>query len=132
MRRLITVIALAASAALAAAGPALAAGAHAPAIAACRASGAQASCTVTATIRHPGIIRAHATARPAQHVTVTWSMTCTSGKASQSAMGSFTAKTPVSRILRHPFRHPASCKVTATTRLAKTGHLHAWLTDQNS
>jgi hypothetical protein len=131
MRRLITVIALAASAALAAA-PALAAGAHTTTTATCRASGAQASCTVTATIRHPGIIRAHASARPAQHVTVTWSMTCASGKSSRSAMGSFTAKTPVSRILPHPFRHPASCKVTATTMLAKKGHLHAWLTDQDS
>jgi hypothetical protein len=131
MRRLITVIALAASAALAA-GPAWAAGAHTTTVAVCRASGAQASCIVTATIRHPGIIRAHATARPAQHVSVTWSMTCTSGKSSKSATGSFTAKTPVSRILPHPFRHPSSCKVTATTRLAKTGHLHAWLTAQNS
>ena len=131
MRRLISVIALAASAALVA-GPALAAGAPATTVAACRASGAQASCTITATIRHPGVIRAHATSRPAQHVTVTWSMTCTSGKSSQSAMGSFTAKTPVSRILPHPFRHPSSCKVTTTTKLAKTGHLHAWLTDQSS
>ena len=131
MRRLMIVIAVAAFAALAA-GPALAAGGHATTTASCRASGAQASCTVTATIRHPGVIRAHATSRPAQHVTVTWSMTCTSGKSSQSAMGSFIAKTPVSRILPHPFRHPSSCKVTTTTKLAKTGHLHAWLTDQSS
>ena len=131
MRRLIIVIAAAASAAIAA-GPAWASGTPGPTIAACRASGAQASCTVTATIGHPGIIRAHATARPAQHVTVTWSMTCTSGKATRTASGSFTAETPVSRILPHPFRHPASCKVTSSTRLAKTGHLHAWLTDQKS
>ncbi len=131
MRRLIIVIAVAATAAIAA-GPAWASGTPAPTIAACRASGAQASCTVTATIHHPVVIRAHATSRPAQHVTVTWSMTCTSGKATGSASGSFTAETPVSRILPHPFRHPASCKVTASTRLAKTGHLHAWLTAQNS
>lgn len=130
MRRLITVIALAASAALVG-GPALAAGGHAR-TATCRASGAQATCTTTATIRHPGVIRAHAIARPAQHVTVTWWMTCKSGKSSRSAMGSFTAKTPVSKILRHPFRHPASCKVTATTKLARKGHLHAWLTARNS
>ena len=131
MRRLIVVIAVAATAAIAA-GPAWASGTTVPTIAACRASGAQASCTVTATIHHPVVIRAHATARPAQHVTVTWSMTCTSGKASRTASGSFTAETPVSRILPHPFRHPAVCKVSDSTRLAKTGHLHAWLTAQNS
>jgi hypothetical protein len=130
MRRLIIVLAVVGSAAISA-GPAWASGTPAT-IAACRASGAQASCTVTATIGHPGIIRAHATSRPAQHVTVTWSMTCTSGKATGTASGSFTAQTPVSRILPHPFRHPSSCKVTDTTRLAKTGHLHAWLTAQNS
>jgi len=129
MRRLIIVLAVAASAAISA-GPAWAA--ESPTIAACRASGAQASCTVTATIRHPGIIRAHATSRPAQQVTVTWSMTCTSGKSTASTSGSFTAETPVSRILTHPFRHPSSCKVTASAKLAKTGHLHAWLTDQSS
>ena len=129
MRRLIIVIAVAATAAIAA-GPAWASGT--PTIAACHASGAQASCTVTATIHHPVLIRAHATARPAQHVTVTWSMTCTSGKATRTASGSFTAETPVSRILPHPFRHPASCKVSASTRLAKTGQLHARLTAQNS
>ena len=131
MRRLIIVIAAAASAAIMA-GPAWAGGTPVATIASCRASGAQASCTVTGTIRHPTIIRAHATARPAQHVTVRWSMTCISGKATGTASGSFTARTPVSRILPHPFRHPRSCTVTATTRLAKTGHLHAWLTAQNS
>jgi hypothetical protein len=131
MRRLIIVIAVAASAAIAA-GPAWAGGTPVTTIAACRASGAQASCALTAKIGHPVIIRAHATARPAQHVTVTWSMTCTSGKATGTTSGSFTAETPVSRILPHPFRHPGSCKVTASTRLAKTGHLRAWLTAQNS
>ena len=130
MRRLIIVLAVIGSAAISA-GPAWASGTPTT-IAACRASGAHASCSVTATISHPGIIRAHATSRPAQHVTVTWSMTCTSGKATRTASGSFTAQTPVSRILPHPFRHPSSCKVTDTTRLGKTGHLHAWLTAQNS
>jgi hypothetical protein len=127
----IIVIAAAASAAISA-GPAWAGGTPATTIASCRASGTQASCTVTGTIHHPTIIRAHATARTAQHVTVTWSMTCKSGKATGITSGKFTAETPVSRILPHPFRHPGSCTVTAATQLAKTGHLHAWLTAQNS
>jgi hypothetical protein len=87
-------------------------------------SDAAATCTVSRAIRHPNIIRAHATARPHQKVTVTWSMTCTKRKATAS----FIARTPASRKLRQPFRHPRFCTVTAATQLASSGHLHAWLT----
>jgi hypothetical protein len=125
MRRLITVIVAASSAALIAS-PAWAAAAH-PA-SSCRASGAAATCTASATIRHPNVIRVHATATPHQKVTVTWSMTCAKGKATKSTSGSFTAAAPVSRKLGHPFRHPGSCTVSATAQLTKSGHLHAWLT----
>jgi hypothetical protein len=127
MRRLITLIVAAASAVLISS-PAWAAAGHTHKTGSCHAAGTAAACTVSRAIRHPNIIRAHATARPHQKVTVTWSMTCTKRKATASSSGSFTARTPASRKLRHPFRHPRSCTVTVATQLASSGHLHAWLT----
>lgn len=131
MRRFLIVIAAVASATVLSS-PAWAAGTHGHKSASCRASGTAASCSVGATVHHPGVIRAHATARRNQDVTVTWSMTCTKdkGKVSGSTSGSFTAKTPASRKLSQPFRHATSCTVSATATLAKSGHLHAWLTSR--
>ena len=129
MRRIIILIATAASAVFISSS-ALAAETH-HVIASCHARGTAASCTATGTIHHPRVIRAHATARPNQKVTVHWSMTCTKRKATRSTHGSFTARTPVSHRLHKPFRRPDACKVTDTTTLAKKGHLHAFLTAQS-
>jgi hypothetical protein len=73
----------------------------------------------------------HATSRPRQKVGVAWSVTCTKGKKTASTSGSFTARTPASHKLRQPFRHSGSCTVTAAAQLAKTGHLHVWLTSRH-
>ncbi len=130
MRRLITLL-VAASSAVLISSPAWAAADNSHKAVSCRASGAAASCTVTRTIHHPNIIRVHATARPHQNVSVTWTMTCTKGKDVDTTSGSFTARAPVSRKLHHSDRHANSCTVSATVTLAKTGHLHAWLTAQH-
>jgi hypothetical protein len=130
MRRLITLL-VAASSAVLISSSAWAAADHPPKASSCRASGAAASCTVTRTVHHPNVIRVHATARPNQTVSVTWSMTCTKGKDIDTTSGSFTARTPVSHRLRPSDRHSGSCAVSATVQLAKSGHLHAWLTAQN-
>jgi hypothetical protein len=127
MRRLITLVVVAASAALISS-PAWAAADHAHKAGTCRAAGNAATCTVSQTIRHPNVIRVHATARPHQKVGVAWSMTCVKGRTTASSSGSFIARTPVSRRLRTPLRHPRTCTVTATAQLAKRGHLHFWLT----
>jgi hypothetical protein len=134
MRRLFIMIMAAASVALLG-GTAWAAGshghhpvAHGHKSASCRASGTAASCTVGATVHRPGVIRVHVTARRNQDVTVSWAVTCTRGATSGSASGTFTARTPVSRKLSEPLRHPRTCMVSAAAKLAKSGHLHAWLT----
>jgi hypothetical protein len=130
MRRLITVLVAATSAVLISSSAWAAAGNSHKAVS-CRVSGAAASCTVSRTIHHPNVIRVHATARPHQKVSVTWSLTCTKGKDVDTSSGSFTARAPVSRKLHIPDRHSSSCTVSATVQLAKSGHLRAWLTAQH-
>jgi hypothetical protein len=138
MRRLIIAIAATALTGLASTTPAWAASTHAHGhhtrthhtIASCRATGPGASCTVSGTIRHPNVVRAHANARPNQDATVTWSMTCTKGSDTGASSGTFTAGTPLSSRLDVPLSHADSCMVTATITLSTGGDLHAWLTSQ--
>lgn len=105
--------------------------AHGHKAASCRASGTAAGCMVAATLHRPGVIRIHVTARRNQDVTVSWTMSCTKGTTTGSTSGTFTGRTPVSRKLSEPMRHPRTCTVSAAAQLAKAGHLHAWLTPRS-
>jgi len=106
--------------------PASAAASHR--IASCHAHGTAAVCLVRGTAVHPRTIYAHVTSAPRQRVLVRWHMTCSKGTSVRRSHGHFRARTPIRRLLHHPFQHPGSCVVTARTRLPGTGRLHLWLT----
>jgi hypothetical protein len=94
--------------------------------------GEAASCALSKTIRHPTVIRAHATVRPRQDATVTWSMTCVKGSTTGASSGAFTRRPRCrSGLTCRSLTRPASCAVAATVTISGTGKLHAWLTAQN-
>jgi hypothetical protein len=108
------------------AGPASAAASHR--IGSCHAQGGSAICAVTGTARHPRTVHVHVSARPDQRLQVKWHMTCNKGLRMRNSRGHFRARTPIRRRLHHRFTHPASCIVSAKTRLPGSGRLHLWLT----
>jgi hypothetical protein len=130
---LLTAAALAASPVLAAA-PASASATPAVAhfIGQCRAQGDFAICTASGNVNHPHSITVHVIARPGQHVSGAWSMTCSKGTGAGSKSGNFSGwagiKNNLTRKLPMPYRRPDSCSVAADAQLAHSGHIHVWLT----
>lgn len=88
----------------------------------CTASGDFATCVASGSAWHPRRIRVHVHASPDQHVFVAWDMVCTKGTGAGSRSGSFTAFTPVNRIIRHPYFHPRSCDIAASGQLQDGGN----------
>jgi|SRR5580704_3298792 hypothetical protein len=98
-------------------------------IASCQARGAYAICDAAGTAgNHPVTIVMHVRAVPRQSVSGAWAITCSEGLGAGSKSASFHGRTPINRILRHPYRHPDSCVVSADAQLSRHGHLHIWLT----
>ncbi len=88
----------------------------------CTASGQYAICVASGNAWHPRRIRVHVHAAPDQHVSVAWDMVCSKGSGAGSRSGSFTAYTPVNRIIRHPYFHPRSCTIASDAQLMDGGH----------
>jgi hypothetical protein len=97
--------------------------------ASCHASGDYATCVAAGTAKRPLVIRVHVSASPRQPVYVAWSDTCSKGFGAGSKSGHFTTTTPIHRKIRHPYRRPDSCIVSADGQLQNGGnHIHIWLT----
>jgi hypothetical protein len=95
----------------------------------CTARGDFATCDAAGNARRPHRIRVHVHAAPNQHVFVSWLTVCARGTGAGSRSGSFTAFTPVNRIIRHPYTHPSSCTVSSGAQLQDGGHwLHVYNT----
>jgi len=62
------------------------------------------------------------TSSPDQSVFVSWDDTCSQGEGAGGASGSFTATTPVSRTISHPYYQPDSCIVAAGAQLQAGGN----------
>jgi hypothetical protein len=134
MKIIRTTLALASAPALAAAFIVLSAGAASaspvPSIASstvhhagsCTASGDFAICDAAGNAWHPFRIRVHVHASPDQHVSVSWLTVCTRGSGAGSRSGSFTAVTPINRLIRHPYWHPRSCTISSVAQLQDGGH----------
>jgi hypothetical protein len=126
MKRLITIVVAAAASFAVLTTPAFAATVHKAG--SCRAQGDFATCVTSGTADHPATIRVHVSATSSQNVTISWDMTCTKGLGAGGKSGQFTAHTPVSRVIHHPYAHPDSCIVSADAQLSAIGHLHVWVT----
>ena len=124
MKRLSRATAIFAAAGLAAgiiAATAAAAGAS-TGLGSCSAQGDYATCVTSGTATLPVTITVTVTASPDQDVFVAWDTTCSVGTSAGSSSGSFTAQTPVTRTISHPWHQPDSCIVSADAQLQAGGN----------
>ncbi|HEV2259185.1 MAG TPA: hypothetical protein VGS06_39215 [Streptosporangiaceae bacterium] len=71
--------------------------------ASCSAQGNYAICDAVGTAPSPVTLTVSVTASPDQAVFVAWDTTCSQGLSAGGSSGSFTAQTPVSRTISHPY-----------------------------
>jgi len=88
----------------------------------CSAQGDYATCDASGTATLPVTITVTVTSSPDQSVFVSWDDTCSQGEGAGGASGSFTATTPVSRTISHPYYQPDSCIVAAGAQLQAGGN----------
>ena len=62
------------------------------------------------------------TSSPDQQVFVAWDTTCSEGLSAGGSSGTFTAQTPVTRTISHPYSQPDSCIVSADAQLQAGGN----------
>jgi hypothetical protein len=91
-------------------------------IGSCSAQGDFADCAASGTANHPLTITVTVTSSPDESVTVFWDTTCSQGSGAGSSSGNFTATTPVTRVISHPYHQPDSCVVAADGGLNSTGN----------
>jgi hypothetical protein len=99
-----------------------AAAASAGTIGSCSAQGDFATCVASGTAIKPLTITVTVTARPNQGVYVAWDTVCSQGTGAGTSSGSFTATTPVTRTIPHPYHQPDSCTVAADAQLNNGGN----------
>ena len=95
--------------------------ANAGTIGSCSAQGDFATCSASGTANKPLTITITVTSSPDESVTVYWDAVCSQGTGAGSSSGNFTASTPVTRTISHPYHQPDSCDVAATGGLNGTG-----------
>jgi Ricin-type beta-trefoil lectin domain len=91
-------------------------------IGSCSAQGDYATCVASGTATEPVTLTVSVTSSPDQDVSVAWSDVCSQGTGAGSASGSFTAQTPVSRTVSHPYSRPDSCILSADAQLQVGGN----------
>lgn len=96
--------------------------ANAGTIGSCSAQGDFATCDVSGTANHPLTITVTVTSSPDQSVSVYWSTDCTQGTGAGLSSGNFTATTPVTRTIPHPYHQPDSCAIAALGSLNNGGN----------
>jgi hypothetical protein len=90
--------------------------------ASCSAQGDFATCVAAGTANSPVTLTVTVTSSPDQDVFVAWDTTCSEGLSAGGSSGSFTAQTPVTRTISHPYQHPDSCIVSADAQLQAGGN----------
>lgn len=91
-------------------------------IGSCSAQGDFADCDASGTANNPLTITITVTSSPDESVTVYWDTVCSQGSGAGTSSGNFTATTPVTRVISHPYHQPASCDVAAAGGLNGTGN----------
>lgn len=90
--------------------------------ASCSAQGDYAICDAAGTAPSPVTLTVTVTSSPDQQVSVAWDTTCSEGLSAGGSSGAFTAQTPVTRTISHPYSHPDSCIVSADAQLQAGGN----------
>jgi hypothetical protein len=90
--------------------------------ASCNAQGQYAVCTAGGQANDPLTLSVTVTSSPDQAVYVAWGDTCAQGDGAGGDSGSFTAQTPVTRTIPHPYHQPDYCIVAATAQLQAGGN----------
>ena len=88
----------------------------------CSAQGDYATCVASGTATSPVTLTVSVISSPDQDVYVAWDTVCSEGTAAGSSSGNFTAETPVSRTISHPYDQPDSCIVSADAQLQAGGN----------
>jgi hypothetical protein len=88
----------------------------------CNAQGEFATCVASGSVNKPITIDVTVTSSPDQPVFVAWSDVCSQGTGAGSDSGSFTASTPVTRAISHPYHQPDNCIVSADAQLQNGGN----------
>ena len=88
----------------------------------CSAQGEYATCDASGTATLPLTITVAVISSPDQSVFVSWDDTCSQGDGAGGSSGSFTATTPVSRTISHPYHQPDWCIVAAGAQLQARGN----------
>jgi Ricin-type beta-trefoil lectin domain len=90
--------------------------------ASCSAQGDYAICDASGTATSPVTLTVTVTSSPDQQVFVAWDTTCSEGLSVGGSSGTFTAQTPVTRTISHPYYQPDSCIVSADAQLQAGGN----------
>jgi hypothetical protein len=101
---------------------ATAAVASAGTIGSCSAQGDFATCDASGTANNPLTITVTVTSSPDESVTVFWDTVCSQGSGAGTSSGNFTATTPVTRTISHPYHQPNSCDVGIAAGLNNNGN----------
>ena len=101
---------------------ATAAVASASTVGTCSAQGDYATCVASGSVNEPITIDVTVTSSPDQPVYVAWDDTCSQGLGAGSASGNFTASTPVTTEISHPYYQPDNCIVSADAQLQNGGN----------
>ncbi|MGH3195465.1 MAG: RICIN domain-containing protein [Streptosporangiaceae bacterium] len=88
----------------------------------CSAQGDYATCVASGTADRPVTLTVSVTSSPDQDVFVAWDTVCSEGTSAGGSSGSFTAGTPVTRTISHPYKQPDSCIVSADAQLQAGGN----------
>jgi len=91
-------------------------------IGSCSAQGDFADCDASGTANHPLTITITVTSSPDESVSVFWDTVCSQGTGAGTSSGNFTAKTPVTKVISHPYHQPDSCDVGVAGGLNGTGN----------
>jgi hypothetical protein len=80
-------------------------------------------CLFSHDLKRPATITIHAGATPRQRVTIYWDEVCSKGLSAASRSGHFTAQTPVTHVISHPYTRPSDCTISA--EVSGKGYVHA-------
>jgi hypothetical protein len=96
---------------------------HSYRLARCTARGRYAICDASGTTRsNPHSIRVHVkSSHPGEQVYVSWDVTCAKGYGAGSRTGSKMAITTLNKKIKHPYKHPDNCIVSAGAQLQNGG-----------
>lgn len=98
----------------------------------CTATGNNTNCATAGSVSRPVTLTVTVTTNPVQSVIVAWNDSCSQGGSTVSKSGTFTATTPVTRVIPHAFTQPDTCIVAAASGVTGQGTVRVTLSSSSS